>query len=78
MRKQALIHLHGLLVEVTQSLIESDTVSDRIWDEYEALNTSAYAFQAPKEEHKKAVLFLVATLGAELDQPIEEKSTMSV
>ena len=78
MRKQSLIHLHGLLVEVTRSLVESGTVSAGVWNEYEALNTSAYAFQAPKGEHKEAVLFLAATLEAELGRPVEQGSAMSV
>ncbi|WP_311172391.1 UPF0058 family protein [Halobellus ordinarius] len=77
MHKQELVHLHGLLVEITQSFADHGAVSDGVWNEYEALHTNAYSIHARKGKHQEAVLLLATTLGEELEQPTEEQSVMS-
>jgi hypothetical protein len=78
MRKQELVHIHGLLVEITQSLVDQGTVSADIWDEYEALDINAYSIRAQKSDHKEAVLLLATTLRATLEQPAKEQSAISM
>jgi hypothetical protein len=77
MHKQELVHLHRLLVEITQSFADGGAVPDEVWNEYEALHTNAYSVHAPKGQHEEAVLLLANTLGEELAQPTEEQSVMS-
>lgn len=67
MRKQELVHLHGLLVVVTQSLVDQGAVSAGIWNEYEALDINAYSIHARKGEHEEAVLLLATTSGRHLN-----------
>lgn len=78
MRKQELVHLHGVLVEVTQSLVEQDAVQAAIWDEYQTLDITAAAIHAQKSDHQKAVLLLAPALGTELEDATEEQPAMSV
>ena len=77
MRKQELVHLHGLLIEITRSLVEQGTVSAEIWNEYEALEIKAHSMQARKSAHKEAVLFLASTLRTTLTQVTEEQAAIS-
>lgn len=77
MRKQELVHLHGLLVEITQSLVDEGTISAEIKNEYEALDINAYAIHESKSDHEEAVLFLAATLSATLEELTEEQSAIS-
>lgn len=74
MRKQELVHLHGLLVEVTQSLVDQGVVSPVIWNEYEALETTANSIHAQKRDHRQAVLLLATALSTALEQPTDEQS----
>lgn len=78
MRKHELVHLHGLLVEITQSLDDQDAIPAEIWTEYEALGINACSIHASKGDHEEAVLLLATTLGATLEQPTEEQSSMSI
>lgn len=78
MRKQELVHLHGVLVEVTESLVEQDVVSAEIWTEYERLDIHANAIHAQKRDHGEAVRLLATTLSAALEQPPAEQSPISV
>ena len=78
MRKHELVHLHGLLAEITQSLVEQGAVSAEIWDEYEAFDIAAHSIHVQKSDHEDAVLFLATTLGARLERPTEGESAISV
>lgn len=76
MRKQELVHLHGLLVEITRSLVDQGTISDEIWAEYEALDINAHSIHAPKDDHEEAVLLLATTLAATVERPTAMSSVM--
>ena len=76
MRKQELIHLHDLLVEITQSLVDRDAVPAAVWNEYETHDITAYAIHARKGAHGEAVLLLATTLGTALEQPTEGQSPL--
>ncbi|WP_251330920.1 UPF0058 family protein [Haloplanus pelagicus] len=78
MRKQELVHIHGLLVEITQSLVDQGTVSAEVWNEYKALDISAYSIHAQKSDHEEAVLLLATTLRAALDPLTEGRSAISI
>jgi hypothetical protein len=77
MRKQELIHLHGLFVEITQSLVEQGAVSTEIWNEYETLDINPYSIHAGKSDHEEAVRLLATTLGDTVEQLPEEQSEIS-
>lgn len=77
MRKQELVHLHGVLVEVTQSLVEQGAISAEIWTEYETLDVSANSIHAQKSEHLEAVLLLATALSVGIDQPTDEQSPLT-
>ncbi|AXG06939.1 metal-binding protein [Haloplanus rubicundus] len=76
MRKQELVHLHGLLVEITRSLVDQGTIPESIWAEYEALGINAHSIHARKTDHEEAVLFLATTLSATLERPTAAPSGM--
>ena len=78
MRKQELVHLHGLLVELTQSLVDQGVVSPEVWRAYDALDIDAHSIHAQKSGHEAAVLLLAATLGTALEQPTGGRSTASM
>jgi len=78
MRKQELVHLHGLLVEITRSLVDQGTIPDSIWTEYEALDTNAHSIHAPKSDHEEAVLCLATTLSTTLERPTAAPAVVSV
>lgn len=78
MRKQGLVHLHGLLVEITRSLVDQGTISDEIWAEYEALGINAHSIHASKNDHEEAVLFLATTLTATLERPTAAPTVMGI
>lgn len=78
MRKQELVHLHGLLVEITESLVDEGAIPANIWNEYETLEIDACCIQARKSDHEEAVLILATTLTATLERPAEEQSSISV
>jgi hypothetical protein len=77
MRKQELVHLHGLLVEITQSLVDQGAVSQAVWHEYDALDINAYSIHVQKGSHEEAVLLLATVLGEALAQPTQEQSAAS-
>ena len=77
MRKQELVHIHGLLAEITQSLVDQGTVSAEIWDEYDALGVKSFSVHASKSDHEEAVLYLATALRTTLERLTEEQSAIS-
>ena len=66
MRKQELLHLHGLLAETAEYLETSqDQVVAR--GEYESPGTKPTAIHAAKRAHKQAVFSLLDALTAAVD-----------
>lgn len=68
MRKQELIHLHGLLMEL-HGVVAEDLQVDL--DRYEQLAVRPTSIHKSKGDHREAVL----TLSDELAASIEERST---
>lgn len=58
MRKKEHIHTHALLAEVTQYLIETETMSAEMLSEYRELGTSPSSIQKSKQNHREAITVL--------------------
>lgn len=77
MRKQELIHLHGLLVEVATFCMDEDDIAIEL-DEYQSLGTHPTSIHLSKTDHKHAVFALIngitAAVQEELARPEEPVS----
>lgn len=66
MKKQELIHLHGLLAEIaTHCLASSDCTFDL--EKYRSLQTQPMSMDRSKTNHKTAVLVLAREIGEKLN-----------
>ncbi|WP_135303197.1 UPF0058 family protein [Haloarcula amylovorans] len=74
MKKQELIHLHGLLAQV-QDHYEADTGSDVEHDEYAELGVKPTSIHKSKTDHKAAVFAIVDGITSEMTT--EEKEPVS-
>jgi hypothetical protein len=71
MKKQELIHLHGLLAEVRTHYEElSDTTIEH--DDYASLGVKPTSIHKSKTDHKAAVFALAADITIELDRDTAE------
>ncbi|WP_299263547.1 UPF0058 family protein [Halorientalis sp.] len=70
MKKQELIHLHGLLAQV-QNHYEEKTGNDVEHDEYERVSVQPTSIHMSKDDHKDAVFALAGGITSEMG---EEKS----
>lgn len=66
MKKQAFIHLHGLLVEV-DNYMDTETSTP----EYDGLGTKPTSIHESKTDHKEAVLTLCSELADEAENTVE-------
>ncbi|ACV10647.1 conserved hypothetical protein [Halorhabdus utahensis DSM 12940] len=71
MRKQELVHLHGLLAEVRRYCEQEDSRSLDL-SKYESLGTDEAAIHRGKEQHRSAVFALAEAL----TEGSEEKQTV--
>ncbi|MBX0294521.1 UPF0058 family protein [Haloarcula nitratireducens] len=74
MKKQELIHLHGLLAQV-QDHYEADTGSEVEHDEYAELGVKPTSIHKSKTDHKDAVFAIVDGITSEMTA--EEKEPVS-
>lgn len=65
MRKQELIHLHGLLMEVARYYKQGDSFSIDL-SEYESLETDPSSIHRNKAEHQAAVFALIEAITDDL------------
>jgi hypothetical protein len=71
MKKQELIHLHGLLAEVRNHYEElADTTVDH--DEYTALGVRPTSIHKSKTDHKAAVFALADGITDEMTEDVKE------
>lgn len=75
MRKQELIHLHGLLAQV-QNHYEGDTGADVDQTEYAALGVKPTSIHRSKTDHKDAVFALADGLTADMVEQSDEPLTL--
>lgn len=71
MRKTELVHLHALLVLLSERVVEQGVVDRSYFDAYRELGVTPVSFRARRDRHEEAVLLLVALLAAALsdDEP---------
>lgn len=62
MRKKEHIHTHALLAEVTQYLIETETMSVEMLSGYHELGTSPSSIQKSKQNHCEAIMVLSSAI----------------
>jgi len=73
MKKQELIHLHGLLAEVSGQY-ENWSEGDLDLDEYESLGIRPTSIHKSKTDHKAAVFALAGGITSDMDtEPETEK-----
>ncbi len=73
MKKQELIHLHGLLAQV-QTHYETDTGNEVDNSEYATLGVEPTSIHKSKTEHKEAVAALARCLTAEMNEERTERA----
>jgi hypothetical protein len=71
MKKQELIHLHGLLAQV-QNHYEADADTEVEHDEYETLGVKPTSIHKSKTDHKAAVFALVDGITSEMTDDAKE------
>jgi hypothetical protein len=72
MKKQELIHLHGLLAEV-QEEVQAHTDMSIELDEYSSLSTRPTSIHKSKTDHKNAVFALASGITKGIETDSEEK-----
>jgi len=72
MKKQELIHLHGLLAQV-QNHYEEKEGAEVEHDEYERINVRPTSIHMSKDDHKDAVFALADGLTSELVEETTEQ-----
>jgi len=78
MRKQELVHLHGLLAEVAQYCKTRNDIHVEL-ERYHALRTRPMSIHQSKTDHKDAALALAEGITASLrDESIESETASAV
>lgn len=72
MKKQELIHLHGLLAEISSDF-EQRTGKSPCLDEYESLGVRPTSIHRSKTEHKAAVFALAGSLTDSMAEATPER-----
>jgi hypothetical protein len=72
MKKQELIHLHGLLAQV-QNHYEEETGNDVEHDEYLTLGVQPTSIHKSKTDHKAAVFALARGITSEMERTEAER-----
>jgi len=61
-KKNELLHVHGLLAELAGEFIEEGRLAPEDLEDYESMGVTATSLRAPKEDHEAAVLELAARI----------------
>jgi len=72
MKKQELIHLHGLLAQV-ENHYEMETGNDVTHDEYTSLGVQPTSIHKSKTDHKNAVFALADGITSEMETETRER-----
>lgn len=75
MKKQELIHLHGLLAEVSNHYEQNANGADL--DEYESLGVRPTSIHKSKTDHKAAVFALAKGITGGIDETEEATGTVA-
>ncbi len=74
MKKTELVHLHALLVLLSERVVDEEVVDPSYFDPYRELGVSPVSFRARRDRHEEAVLLLAALLAAALSEDREPPS----
>jgi hypothetical protein len=69
MKKNELVHFHGLLVTIAEDLVTRGVVERTAFADYDALGVSPLALRAPRDAHEEAVLTMARLLATALADP---------
>lgn len=68
MRKKEFIHIHALLLEVTQYLIENEDMAVEMYSTYDELDVRPSSIHKQKQNHHEAVKILGDSVERSLEQ----------
>lgn len=68
MRKNELLHVHGLLLGIAREFTERGVVADDALDTYRELGVTPMSLRAARDDHAEAVLELGGALAAAVDE----------
>lgn len=71
MKKDQLIHMHALLLEI-KGFMEDNIGSSAVGDKYDSIETRPVDIHLSKDDHKEAVATLLADMSEETNGNIEE------
>lgn len=77
MKKNELIHVHALLVQVVEDLLDRGVVDPSHFDPYRELEVSPVDFRVRRDRHEEAVLLLASLVVEAIDQETDERETIS-
>jgi len=63
-KKTELVHLHALLVLLSERVVDEGVVDRSYFDAYRELGVTPVSFRARRDRHEAAVLLLAALLAA--------------
>ena len=75
-KKTELVHLHALLVLLSERVVEQGIVDRSYFDPYRALSVTPVSFRARRDRHEEAVLLLAALLAAAVSDDREPPDTV--
>lgn len=64
MKKNELLHVHGLLAELAGEFLEEGSLAPEDLEDYEAMGVTPTSLRAAKDDHEAAVLELAAAVAA--------------
>ncbi|MFW6321156.1 MAG: UPF0058 family protein [Halohasta sp.] len=64
MKKTELVHLHALLVLLSERVVEQGIVERSYFEPYRELGVTPVSFRARRDRHEEAVLLLASLLAA--------------
>ncbi|ATW87789.1 hypothetical protein halTADL_0994 [Halohasta litchfieldiae] len=71
MKKTELVHLHALLVLLSERVVDQGIVDRSYFEPYAELDVTPVSFRARRDRHEEAVLLLAALLAAAVSDEYE-------
>lgn len=78
MRKQEYIHVHGLLVEISNYLIDQGDMSAEMLTEYRGLDTRSMGVHESKGQHRDAIMVLATAIETSLEPAADDIPDLAV
>jgi hypothetical protein len=70
-KKTELVHLHALLVLLSERVVDREVVDRSYFEPYAELDVTPVSFRARRDRHEEAVLLLAALLAAAMSDEYE-------